>query len=87
MSNVYRSRIGVIPQEPFIFTGSIRENVDPLRQYLDAEIWRALEACGAFNAVSTRGGLHATADGLSRGHAQLICLTRAVLQRAKVYFR
>lgn len=81
-----RSRIGVIPQEPFIFAGSIRENVDPLRQYLDAEVWRALEACGARAAVEARGGLHAaaTASPLSRGHAQLLCLTRAVLQRAKI---
>nr|XP_026483882.1 ABC transporter C family member 13 isoform X1 [Vanessa tameamea] len=79
-----RSRIGIIPQEPFIFTGSIRENVDPLRQYLDAEVWRALEACGARDAVVSRGGLAAPALGVSRGHAQMLCLVRALLQRAKV---
>ncbi|XP_062527496.1 ATP-binding cassette sub-family C member 10 isoform X2 [Bombyx mori] len=79
-----RSRIGVIPQEPFIFSGSIRENVDPLRQYSETEVWRALEACGVRDAVSARGGLHHSAASLSRGHAQLLCLTRALLQRAKV---
>ncbi|XP_023950865.1 ATP-binding cassette sub-family C member 10 [Bicyclus anynana] len=79
-----RSRIGIIPQEPFIFAGSIRENVDPLRQYLDAEVWRALDACGARDVVAARGGLAAPAAQLSRGHAQVLCLVRALLQKAKI---
>ncbi|CAH2076398.1 unnamed protein product, partial [Iphiclides podalirius] len=79
-----RSRMGVIPQEPFIFAGSVRENVDPLRQYGDAEVWRALEACGARGAVEARGGLRAEATHLARGQAQLLCLARALLQRAKI---
>nr|XP_049696505.1 uncharacterized protein LOC110371605 [Helicoverpa armigera] len=81
-----RSRIGVIPQEPFIFSGSIRENIDPLRQYLDAEVWRALEACGARELVTQRGGLHAPARAaqLARGHAQLLCVVRALLHRPKI---
>ncbi|KAL4715350.1 hypothetical protein ACJJTC_015121 [Scirpophaga incertulas] len=78
-----RSRIGVIPQEPFLFKGSIRENVDPLRMYLDSEVWRALEMCGVRELAEARG-LDACATELSRGHAQLLCLTRALLQRAKV---
>ncbi|XP_075974742.1 ATP-binding cassette sub-family C member 10 [Anticarsia gemmatalis] len=81
-----RSRIGVIPQEPFIFSGTIRDNVDPLRQYLDAELWRALEACGARGLVAARGGLQARADvtTLARGHAQLLCVVRALLHRPKI---
>ncbi|XP_049867954.1 uncharacterized protein LOC126368123 [Pectinophora gossypiella] len=79
-----RSRIGMIPQEPFIFSGTVRENVDPLQQYHDAEVWRALDACGLRPALQARGGLGAAAAGLSRGRAQLLCLARAVLQRAKV---
>ncbi|CAG9785699.1 unnamed protein product [Diatraea saccharalis] len=79
-----RSRIGVIPQEPFIFSGSIRENVDPLDMYLGEEVWRALELCGARPLVEARGGLGAPATDLSRGHAQLLCLTRALLQRPKI---
>ncbi|CAG9578746.1 unnamed protein product [Danaus chrysippus] len=79
-----RSRIGMIPQEPFIFSGSIRENVDPLGQYLDAEVWRALDACGARALVTSHGGLHSPAVLLSKGHAQILCLVRAVLQKAKI---
>ncbi|KAH9632342.1 hypothetical protein HF086_010267 [Spodoptera exigua] len=81
-----RSRIGVIPQEPFIFSGSVRENVDPLGQYLDGEVWRALDACGARPLVDARGGLRAPAAHatLSRGHAQLLCVVRALLHRPKI---
>lgn len=78
----------MIPQEPFIFSGSIRENIDPLRQYVDAEVWRALEACGARDAVAASGGLLAPAHAaqLARGHAQLLCVVRALLHRPKVHY-
>ncbi|CAG4948573.1 unnamed protein product [Colias eurytheme] len=79
-----RSRIGIIPQEPFIFSGTIRENIDPLQQYLDEEVWRALDACSATELVMAKGGLGSYADNLSRGHKQLLCLVRALLQRAKI---
>ncbi|XP_045532531.1 ABC transporter C family member 13 [Pieris brassicae] len=79
-----RSRIGIIPQEPFIFSGTILDNVDPLEQYFEHNIWQALEACGISNFVMNRGGLTSPAENLSRGHKQLLCLTRALLQRAKI---
>lgn len=76
-----RSRIGVIPQEPFIFTGTVRENTDPLRIHTDAEISRALERCGAAGEAFA---LACPAAALSRGQRQLLCLARALLKRAKV---
>ena len=74
----------MIPQEPFIFTGTIMENIDPLEQYLEAEIWRALDACGARAVVESRGGLQGPVLPLARGHAQLLCLVRALLHKPKV---
>ena len=38
-----RSRITIIPQEPVIFVGTIRENLDPLQKYSDQQLWDALE--------------------------------------------
>ncbi|XP_059046342.1 uncharacterized protein LOC131841950 [Achroia grisella] len=79
-----RARIGVIPQEPFIFAGSMRDNVDPLHVHTDAEVWRALDACGARGLARPPLALAAPAAHLSRGHAQLLCLARALLQRPKI---
>ncbi|GBP44642.1 ABC transporter C family member 13 [Eumeta japonica] len=79
-----RDRIAVIPQEPFIFTGSVYDNVDPLRLYSELEVWSALERAGVREAVESRGGLNTSAVGLSRGRMQLLCLARTLLRRAKV---
>jgi ABC-type multidrug transport system fused ATPase/permease subunit len=38
-----RGRIAAIPQEPILFSGSVRSNVDPYDQHQDADIWLALE--------------------------------------------
>ncbi|KAJ2000070.1 ATP-binding cassette glutathione S-conjugate transporter ycf1 [Coemansia thaxteri] len=40
-----RSRISIIPQDPALFQGTIRDNLDPLHQYTDDEVWSAIKAC------------------------------------------
>lgn len=87
--NVLRSRIALVPQEPFIFAGTIRENIDPNGLHLDSSIWNVISQCLATPLVQNLGGLNAelTAGGnnLSTGQKQLFCLARALLKNAKVY--
>lgn len=83
-----RSRLAIIPQNPFLFSGTIRENVDPLDQYTDMHIYKTLEKCRVHSLVYRLGGLGAILDeggsNLSAGQRQLFCLVRAVLHNAKI---
>ncbi|XP_016909511.1 ATP-binding cassette sub-family C member 10 [Apis cerana] len=86
--NAIRSRLAIIPQNPFLFSGTIRENLDPLNQYPDLLIYKALEKCKIHSLVYRLGGLGATLDengnNLSAGQRQLFCLVRAILHNAKI---
>lgn len=52
-----RSRLAIIPQDPFLFSGSIRENLDPQGQRTDAELCEVLEQCHLWDAVTQMGEL------------------------------
>ncbi|KAB2037727.1 hypothetical protein ES319_D03G096800v1 [Gossypium barbadense] len=84
-----RSHLGIIPQDPTLFGGSVRYNIDPLEQHTDNEIWEVLEKCQLREAVQAKeGGLNSTVvqDGLnwSMEQRQLFCLGRALLKRSKI---
>ncbi|XP_068644652.1 ABC transporter C family member 10 [Aristolochia californica] len=84
-----RSRLGVIPQDPTLFHGTVRFNLDPLSQHTDHEIWEVLQKCQLHDAVKEKEmGLDSlvTEDGSnwSMGQRQLFCLGRALLRRSKI---
>jgi len=84
-----RSKVGIIPQSPVLFSGTIRSNLDPFNNFSDLEIWSALEKCRMKEAVAvmTDGLLSRVAEygeNLSQGQRQLLCLGRAVLKQAHI---
>uniref|UniRef100_A0A336LPK6 ABC-type xenobiotic transporter n=1 Tax=Culicoides sonorensis TaxID=179676 RepID=A0A336LPK6_CULSO len=83
--SVLRSRISCVPQDPFLFSGTIRENLDPRNEHVESEIMSALSHCLSSPFVQALGGLDAQLkNNLSAGQKQLLCLTRALLKNSKV---
>lgn len=81
--------IGVIPQDPVIFIGTIRSNLDPFNTYSDAQIWKVLKEIQLFQKIKESCEqldfpISENGNNLSCGEKQLICLGRALLKNPKV---
>lgn len=86
-----RSRFGIIPQEPVLFEGTIRSNIDPLEEYSDVEIWQALDRCQLKEAVTLKpekldASVVDNGENWSVGQRQLLCLGRVMLKHSKILF-
>ncbi|XP_063913187.1 ATP-binding cassette sub-family C member 4-like isoform X2 [Zophobas morio] len=80
-----RANISIIPQDPVLFTGSIRDNIDPTRRYTDDEIWKAIHCSHLKNLVpSLDFEIVEAGSNFSIGQRQLICLARATVQNNKI---
>ncbi|XP_057772130.1 ABC transporter C family member 8-like [Salvia miltiorrhiza] len=84
-----RLKLSIIPQEPTLFRGSVRTNLDPLGLYSDDEIWKALEKCQLKSTISELPNLLESSvsdegENWSMGQRQLFCLGRVLLKRNKI---
>ncbi|KXZ44762.1 hypothetical protein GPECTOR_62g877 [Gonium pectorale] len=85
-----RTGLSIIPQEPVMFTGTVRSNLDPFGEFKDdAVLWEVLNKVGLEAQAQHAGGLDGRVDGTggkawSLGQMQLVCLARAALRAVPI---
>ena len=84
-----RTKITIIPQDPVLFSGTLRMNLDPFNIYTDDQVWSVLKLAHLHEYVSSLelGLQHYISEGgdnLSVGQRQLVCLSRALLKKTKI---
>ncbi|CAO3574755.1 unnamed protein product [Mortierella alpina] len=84
-----RTHIAIIPQDPVLFQGSFRYNLDPLGRHTEQELWQVLETSDLKAYVQAQDGgldalVSANGENLSVGQRQLDCLSKALLAKSKI---
>ncbi|KAF2944252.1 hypothetical protein DAI22_02g128500 [Oryza sativa Japonica Group] len=84
-----RTRLSIIPQDPVMFEGTLRNNIDPLEEYSDEQIWEALDSCHLGDEVRKSdlkldSTVTENGSNWSAGQRQLVCLGRVVLKKRKI---
>ncbi|KAJ1275198.1 hypothetical protein BS78_05G118100 [Paspalum vaginatum] len=84
-----RTKLNIVPQDPVMFEGTLRNNMDPLGEYSDQQIWEALDCCHLGDEVRKKelkldSIVIENGQNWSAGQRQLVCLGRVILKRRRI---